>query len=292
MIYVEPDAGVTPVVNFIEAAQRQILINVYYIDDPDILRAIGTDVSRGVHVYVQIAGNPYRMSNEKLQDEESAIMATGAQLKLAPPQFEGKEGHYSFDHAKFAVSDQGVLIGTANWDVSAFSKNREYIYTATDPSLNAALTAIFVNDYTGKAARDTTATDSALVVSPGSENRILQIIEQTGPVNIEVEELGNDPDVLAALDQKGNELRIIIPKNGASEPVISNLESHGVSVRILNGLYVHGKTIEGQAYDFVGSQNFSTTSLQWNREIGIFTNLPNDMSPLANTFETDWANAN
>ena len=41
---------------------------------------------------------------------------------------------------------------------------------------------------------------------------------------------------------------------------------------------------------FIGSENFSYTSLNKNRELGIFVQDANILASLEKTFNTDWAN--
>jgi cardiolipin synthase len=291
MLYVEPDAGTAPLVQFIEHADKQLLLNCYFIDDPEVLAAIGADVTRGVSVYVQIAGNPYGMQPGQLQSEQDALAKTGAQVKIAPPAFEGQDGHYSFDHAKYAVSDRGALIGTPNWSVSGFSRDRDYIYTSSDPALMKALSTVFISDFNGMQAPDVSSIDPNLVLSPGSENQLVAIIGQPGPIHIEMEELSKEPEIIRALEAKGAQVEIILPKNGAKKALIDSLESYGVQVRLLSGLYLHAKVIEGAQFDFLGSENFSMTSLLDNREVGIVLNDPGYMQTLSDTFQTDWSNA-
>jgi cardiolipin synthase len=218
MIYVEPNAGVTPVVQFIEAAQGQLFINNYYLDDADVLRAISIDVQRGVKVLVVIAGNPYDLT-ENVEKEKAALVRVGAVVHIAPPQFEDHGGYHDFDHAKYAVARNGALIGTANWDFFAFTRNREYIYTTQSPTIIRALTTIFTADFNVDFAPNISLVAPDLVVSPGSEDSIVATIEQPGAIELETEELGTDRSVLRALESKGSAAEIIIPPDGA-EPFI------------------------------------------------------------------------
>jgi len=60
------------------------------------------------------------------------------------------------------------------------------------------------------------------------------------------------------------------------------------------GFYIHGKAIladygESTAKIFIGSQNFSSTSLTENRELGLIINDTSIESSVNSTFETDFA---
>jgi len=61
------------------------------------------------------------------------------------------------------------------------------------------------------------------------------------------------------------------------------------------GFYIHGKVVEADygtdhAKIFVGSENFSSTSLNQNRELGLIVSGHAVMSAIAGTFTTDFRN--
>ncbi len=61
------------------------------------------------------------------------------------------------------------------------------------------------------------------------------------------------------------------------------------------GFYIHGKVIEadyGTAHGkvFIGSENFSNTSLNDNRELGLIISSHAVMSAIASTFAADFRN--
>ena len=60
------------------------------------------------------------------------------------------------------------------------------------------------------------------------------------------------------------------------------------------GFYIHGKVIEadygtGHAKIFIGSENFSSTSLNHNRELGLITSNSAVLSAMASTFAADFS---
>jgi phosphatidylserine/phosphatidylglycerophosphate/cardiolipin synthase-like enzyme len=61
------------------------------------------------------------------------------------------------------------------------------------------------------------------------------------------------------------------------------------------GFYVHGKAVEAdygtaRAKIFIGSENFSSTSLNQNRELGLIISSRPVMSAIASTFAADFRN--
>jgi phosphatidylserine/phosphatidylglycerophosphate/cardiolipin synthase-like enzyme len=60
-----------------------------------------------------------------------------------------------------------------------------------------------------------------------------------------------------------------------------------------HGFYIHGKVIEADygtshAKVFIGSENFSSTSLNHNRELGLIIANPKVLSAIASTFAADY----
>jgi phosphatidylserine/phosphatidylglycerophosphate/cardiolipin synthase-like enzyme len=82
---------------------------------------------------------------------------------------------------------------------------------------------------------------------------------------MEVEELGSDGEILAAIQAKGTQASLVVPDgmNEAKRDELSALAGAGVNVRVLpkSPLYLHAKLIVGQTSAYVGSQNFSETCL-------------------------------
>lgn len=293
MIWVCPQSGSAPVVRFIEDARKTLAVNMYYLSSKPILRAIAADVRRGVKTYVIVDAEPYRMSRATVSKEVARIRATGAQVHLAPARFEGR---YRFDHAKYAVSHGEVLIGTANWDSSAFHHNREYLDKSTNPALVTALERVFRADWFNRPAGDRARAGApTLIVSPGSEPALARLIEQRGPVEIETEELGDDPAIIRAIEAKKGEARIIFPMTLSQKDRdrVAQLQRAGVHVAFLpkKPVYLHAKMIVGETAGFVGSQNFSASSLNANREVGIILYSARARNALRRQFARDWHQA-
>ena len=170
MLFIEPAAGPAPFVHFIEHARGPIDINVYYLNSRPILRAMAEAHRRGEPVHVMINGRPYRMSHRLVEKEISRIRATDANVRVSPPRFDRA---FRFDHAKYAVTAGRALIGTANWDYSAFHRNREYMLTTSDRSLVRALHIVFRSDWHRRpAGARPRKIAPRLVLSPGSESKL------------------------------------------------------------------------------------------------------------------------
>ena len=286
MLYVQPAAGNAPIIHVIEQARHSIDLNVYYLSDRGILRSLADAVRRGVHVRIILDGRPYKMAPARVRREFAEARATGASVQQAPARFEAR---YVFDHAKYVCSAHACEIGTANFDWSAFHRNREYLWVTRQPAIVTSARAVFDSDWANTSAP--AAVRKWLVLSPGATQAIETMIAQPGPVEIESEEMGSDRQILRTIEAKGTQAQVILPESISPEDRrnAQALAAHGVQVRLMpkSAGYMHAKMILGQHWTFIGSQNFSVSSLDRNREMGVVLTGAS-VAPARTQFAADW----
>ena len=292
-LFIEPDAGVSPILQVIQSARHELNVGVYYMTDRPILRAIQAAKARGVDVRVIIEGKPYGMQSWQVKKEEREIEATGAQLHLAPYRFTSHGNQWSFYHAKYLASNHEAEIGNPNFSWSDFHDARNYLYVTRNPTVVKAVNAVFNADWNNQKAP--AWTHQVLVLSPGtSVKQIVQVIDQPGPIDIEDEEIGPYAPTLDAIAAKGKLARVIMPANinAQDQKDARFLEAHGVQVRLLpvKPIYVHSKLVVGKSIAYIGSENLTRTSLERNREIGLLLN-GRDIAKLQAQFNKDWRSA-
>ncbi|AOV18775.1 hypothetical protein BJI67_16170 (plasmid) [Acidihalobacter aeolianus] len=283
-LYIEPNAGTQPVVQVIEDARKSVDLNVYYLSDKQILRALHAAARRGVEVRVMLDRHPYRMRRYKIEREYREVEATGAKVKFSPDRFR-------YDHAKYVCSLSRCEIGTANYSWSAFHRNREYLLTSDATPVVQAARAVFNADW--HETRAGTAPRRVLVLSPGSTAALVEAIRQPGPVDIEQEELDTDRPIMRALRDGGDRIRLILPHSAerADRQRIRELRQSGVRIRFMpRSTYMHAKLILGRHMAFVGSENFSWNSLNHNREMGLLFN-GSPLEKARRQFDHDWRQA-
>ncbi|MEY2342108.1 phospholipase D-like domain-containing protein [Acidithiobacillus sp. IBUN Pt1247-S3] len=293
MLSIEPQAGPAPIIHIIQQARHTLDVGVYYLSDRPILNALRAAHARGVDVRIIIEGKPYGMKPWQVRKEKRVIQATGATLHLAPYRFTSHGYKYAFYHAKYIANGHEAEIGTANFDYSAFHKNREYLYVTRNSAVVSAVQSVFNADWNNQHAP--ASAHRVLVLSPGtSAGQLLQAINQPGPIDVESEELGPYRPILDALAAKGQDLRLILPAsiNSEDQRDVAFLRQHGCQVRLLpvKPLYMHAKMIVGNSLAFVGSENFTQTSLEDNREMGLLLN-GSDIGKLQAQFAKDWVRA-
>jgi phosphatidylserine/phosphatidylglycerophosphate/cardiolipin synthase-like enzyme len=290
-LYIEPHAGPAPIIQVIRSAHREVSAGVYYLTDRPVLNALRAAHARGVDVRVTIEGKPFGMKPWQVAKEARAIRETGATLHYAPYRFTSHGSHYAFLHEKMLCNGHECEIGTANMDWSALGhKNREYLYVTQNPSVVQAANAVFNADWNNQSAP--AYTHRVLILSPGtSAAQLITVISQPGPVSIESEELGPYTPTLNAIAAKGRLARVLLPAsiNAEDKRDVAFLESHGVQVRLLpvKPIYLHGKICVGGREAFLGSENYSQTSFESNREMGLILG-GSDIGVLQAQFDKDW----
>lgn len=291
MIYIEPQAGTAPIVHLIESSRKNINLEVYFLSDPKILNALKAARQRGVDIRIILDKKPDGISAWKVQKEKQVALSTGAQFHWAPKRFTSNSRYWQFMHAKYMCNNHECEIGSANYGWDDFHANRDYLYTTGNPRIVQAANAVFNADWTNQRAPQ--YAHQALVLSPRTSAADLErVISQPGPIDIESEEMGPYKPILNAIADKGSLARVILPSNinAKDKQDVAFLKSHGVHVCLMpvKPVYMHAKMMVGNSLGFVGSENFTETSLEWNREMGVIIRNDSGLDKLRAQFNKDW----
>jgi cardiolipin synthase A/B len=292
-VFVEPQAGATPIVQAIEGANTSIRLEVYILTSTSVMRALDDAARRGVDVRVLLDAAPYGEGSVSPQQTIERLNAAGVQAKPSDPAY-----HYTHEKA-MVVDGSTAYIMTCNLSKSGLggsssATNREYGVIDTDRADVAEVSAIFQADWDRTTPQ---LTDPNLVVSPVDARSKLQglIASAHQALQIEDEEMV-DPQsesALVAAAQHGVLVDIVLPSPGSGASLsadVQRLLSGGVRVHFATGLYMHAKLIIADgSRAFVGSENFSANSLDDNREVGVVLSDPTALSILSSTFGTDWS---
>jgi phosphatidylserine/phosphatidylglycerophosphate/cardiolipin synthase-like enzyme len=214
---------------------------------------------------------------------------------------------YDATHEKAVVVDPGypgqaALIMTLNLTSRYYATTRDFAVVDHDAADVAAIASVFNADYAGD-LRAPTPPGADLVWSPGSEPALLALIGSARhSLEVENEEMANAHVVsaLTSAAKSGVATHVIMTYDSSYDSNFSKLEAGGVDIHLYpddpSALYIHAKVIvvdagtaSGKA--FVGSENFSTASMSYNRELGIVTNDPVIVNELAKTLGQDYDGA-
>lgn len=295
-VFVEPNAGEAPVVHAIRGAQRSVWVEVYLLTDRNVIYALEDAAQRGVDVRVLLELNPYGSGT-------TSPTQTLQELQAAGVKAEGADSAYHYTHEKAMIVDGATLfIMTGNLTKSgmggsSYAENREYGVIDTASADVAEAVSIFKADW----QRTTpTLTSPDLVVSPvNARARLLGFINGAqSSLLVEDEEMYDtqSENALIAAAQRGVHVEVVLPQpsgsSSSSDADVSRLLRGGVQVRYISIVYMHAKMMlaDGRSA-FVGSENFSATSLDRNRELGIIIADTQAISTLNQTFQQDWTSA-
>lgn len=287
-LVVQPGPGNKPVLEKISAAQKSIDLVMYTLDDIQVEKALGDAVARGVSVRVLLNGGYYSKKEQRNDGAYAELQKRGVPVRWTPTRF-------ALTHQKTLVIDgTDALVMTFNLQSKYYATGRDFAIDDTDPVDVQAIEKVFNADWEGKSIVAPQGDD--LVWSPGSEDELLYLIRSaSSTLDIYNEEMA-DTDITAALvdaAKRGVHVRIDMTYATNWKPAFFTLRDAGVEVRTWASsskkLYIHAKVIivDG-ARAFVGSENFSDTSLNKNRELGLVLEAPQIVSGLEEIFEKDW----
>jgi phosphatidylserine/phosphatidylglycerophosphate/cardiolipin synthase-like enzyme len=285
-LWVEPEDGLEPVLGQLSSARSSLDIVVYLLTHPDVVDRLIAAHERGVRVRVMVEEEPYG-GGAGNASALKRLSAAGVEWRYGNPTFR-------YTHEKAVVIDRKrALVMTANLTKSAFARNREYIALLSSPPEVREIQSIFDADWD---RRGYTPRAASLVVSDtNSRERLLGLIGGAREsLDVEAEVMA-DREVRAALiaaHKRGVRVRIVMSPPEREETTyegLSELSRAGVGVRLISSPYMHAKlVVADRQRAYVGSVNFTATSMDQNRELGILTSTPTVLRRLQGTFDGDW----
>ena len=194
-----------------------------------------------------------------------------------------------------------AVIMTANLTSRYYATSRDFLVVDTERADVSAITTVFNADFKKKAVRPGDGSD--LVWSPtDSQDHLIGLINgATSSLRIYSEEMGDRTieNALIRAAKRGVDVQVCGEnQSGEYDSAFAKLARAGIRISYYSsstGFYIHGKVVEADygtahAKIFIGSENFSNTSLNQNRELGLIISSHAVMSAIAGTFATDFRN--
>jgi cardiolipin synthase A/B len=291
-LLVEPDQGIAPIYALIASARKSIDLTMYELVDTDADLALELAAGRGVVVRVLLDVNREKTANQAAYDELTDMKV---HVAWADPR-------YAATHQKTLVVDGSVAaLMTLNMTSRYYASTRDFAVIDHIPSDVAAIESVFNADFAHKTVVTPAAAD--LIWSPHlSEPALLSLINSaTSSLVIENEEMAAKPvtAALASAARRGVRVTVVMTDQTDWHAAFATLVAAHVVVRVYAptaALYIHAKVIVADAGTtreraFVGSENFSSASLNENRELGLETTDPTVVAGLTSTLNTDAAGA-
>jgi phosphatidylserine/phosphatidylglycerophosphate/cardiolipin synthase-like enzyme len=290
-LIVEPGAGFSPVYSLINGARHSINVTMYEFSDTTAEHDLAAAAKRGVRVRV-------------ILDRRARSVNSGAYSYLGSHKVKvtWSSPDYRYTHQKTMIIDGAkAVIMTANLTSRYYGTSRDFLVVDTERADVSAITAVFDADFAGKAVRPGDGSD--LVWSPtDSQDRLLSLINgATSSLRIYSEEMGDRTveNALIKAAKRGVDVQVCGEnESGEYDSAFAKLARAGIRISYYSsstGFYIHGKVVEADygtdhGKIFVGSENFSNTSLNQNRELGLIISSHAVMSAIAGTFASDFRN--
>jgi cardiolipin synthase len=284
---VEPEDQYNSVDQLMAGARRSIDMTMYELADPQSEALLVAAHRRGVAVRVLLD-----------RDNSGATVNRAAYLLLEQA---GVSVRWAPDgiifHQKTVTVDHSVsAIMTGNLTAKYYPTTRDFVLVDDQAAAVSAIEDEFGDDWGGGPVTDGPSL-SGLVWSPESQSTLVNFIgsaRRTVVVENEEMDSGAIESALEAAARRGVAVEVVMTANSEWDAAFDQLSAAGVRVATYpdseEALYIHAKAVVVDVdRAFVGSQNFSTPSLQYNRELGVTTDDPAVVAPLAQTLSADFA---
>jgi cardiolipin synthase A/B len=288
-LFTEPKQGFSPVYNLINGAKTSIDLTMYELEDTTAEKDLVAAEKRGVDVRVILD-----------QREESENSAAYNYLKNNGVHVVYSWSKYYYTHEKSMVIDGSTaMIMSANLTSQYYSTSRDFLVTDTNAEDVAAIVKVFNADYAHESVTPGVGAD--LVWSPtNSQTKLLALINgATTSLRLYANEMDDTAieNALVSAAKRGVDVQVCGEnEDGEYDSAYAMLADAGVHISYYSnpdGFYIHAKAIvadagKSDAKVFIGSENFSNTSLNENRELGLIISNTTIESSVASTFATDF----
>ena len=274
----------------ITGAHRRVLVEMYELGRPDLVRALASARSRGVEVRVVV--------DPTVKVSRQSAAQLGGVARLYPVD----DKRFQIDHVKLLVADAEAAVGGMNWGQHSY-RNHDYVLETRIAGEVARLVRIFDQDWALSGGHPaplppTAGEDPVAQTSPGGEIRAMlesALSQAKHRVLAEIYTL-TDPEVLAELvisHRRGVQVRVILDPNQSY-----NLHAYAVLVRggvaarwypVPRGVLLHAKIGLFDGVLVLGSANWTLSGLGVNHELDIETRDPYAVAAYESRFEADWA---
>ncbi len=299
-VIVEPNGNkASEVVTAIKAAHQSVYMTMYELSDTAILSTLVDRKQAGLDVQVILDGS---------STNKSFNTPAYNQLKTAGVGVVWSSSAFTYTHEKTIMIDgTSAWIMTMNATTSAPTGNREYLALDTDATDVAEAIAVFKADHAMQAI---TPTGPLVVANTNARGSLVALIDSaTKTLDIEGEEFSDTTSsgIVRAVYRAGmrgvtvhvvianatpDQNAITLAKNGGAKVVMTGPTSGNGT---MSNPYIHAKAIVVDcvgttcAKGFVGSENFSSGSLGYNRELGVIFDTEAELAKVKTAIDADFA---
>ena len=295
-LIVQPDDGVSPVLDLMAAAQRTLTIKQFTLDQPRIVREIMDAHRRKVAVRVML--NPHRSSGDRANDK------TYAALKRAKVPVQWTNPAFAVTHEKSMVIDGArALIATFNFVDKYFTETRDYGVVTYDRREVAQVVAGFEADWKRKPfAPDERVRAPVEHHELAPDHGALHRRRRRRRLGIQHPSSSTPPSSSRLVDAhaRGVHVKVLCGgKHGISDTDIPDtfsslriLDRFGIKVHRQKRPKLHAKLlIADDERALIGSMNIDRSAFDLRRELGIVVVDGPILKRLGKVYDQDWGDS-
>ena len=275
-LFVQPEAGLEPILAAIRRAKKRIQILIFRLDRPEIEKALVEAVERGVAVQALVA-NTNRGGDKVLRRFEMRSLERGITVTRTADDLV----RY---HGKMLIIDgKELLLLAFNFTHLDIGLSRSFAISTTNKGLVAEAVRLFDCD---SKRTPYTAENKDFVVSPANAREQLTAFIRGAKKQLLMYEMKiSDGDFVKLLNEKisqGVDVRVI----GTTSHKGGALPARKLPMRL------HARAIlrDGRSV-FLGSQSLRKLELEARREIGIVVHDQKIAKQMIAIFDKDWSGA-
>jgi len=291
-LIVFPEAGPQPLIDAVNAAQKELRLKMFLFSDPQLLAAVVAAKKRGVDVRVML--NPARRSGET-ENEESRrkLVEAGVSVLDSNPVFD-------LTHEKSLVIDgTQAFVMSLNWETRNVTQTRDYAVVTKRAEEVAEIAECFDADWQRK---DFTPHEGSSLIwcNKNGRERFAHFIDRAQKSLWLQNERYQDAVIIERVvraARRGVKVHIIArpPHTLKADKLIEGvgglriMADVGAKVHKLKGLRLHGKMLlADSARAIVGSVNLAPGSFDARRELAIEVDDSHVVGPLEKVAKHDW----
>jgi phosphatidylserine/phosphatidylglycerophosphate/cardiolipin synthase-like enzyme len=276
--------------SFIKSATSTLDMTMYELSDTTAENDLIAQENAGVTVRVILD-----------RTRTSVNDAAYSKLSKAGVKVVWSSSAYTYTHQKtITVDGTESLVLSGNLTANYYPTGRDYGVFDNDKTDVSAIEKVFNADYAHKSVTPSDA-DNLLWSPTTAQSRLLSVINgATTTLDVEEEEFSDTAltDAIAQKAADGVTVRVVVEDPSSYSSEISDITDAGGSVvgySSSTGTYIHAKAIVAD-YGLstqkveVGSMNFSTNSVDNNRELGIILTTQGVADTVENQLDSDFAN--
>lgn len=291
-VIVMPNAGVKPLTDIIESAQKSMDLVMHRLDDKRIQKALKLSAKRGVKIRIMLEKYPEGMGNDR-KGIEKRVRDAGAFMMWANPAF------VSTIQDTISIDSSVAYVSTFDFTKESIDGDRGFVVKVLDPREVSEIGRIFEADWNRRRA---TPTSNQLAWAPDLfRTRIFKLIQGTKHTLAIYSVDISDRHVIrliAGAINRGVRVKVLVAGDrwDANYAWIIELMKAGARVRSMKKPRLRANAIlsdngRNHGLALIGSVDLVARSMDESRGLSVLVRNSAKLKVLNETFEKDWAAA-